>query len=112
MHISVTDRTDDISVVTLEGRLDLLSAAGVKARLNEEVARGRRRLVIDLGAVSTIDSSGLGALVGGLKVTRVAGGDLRLARTPEQGRTILRLTMLDRVLAAYGSVEDAVNAYA
>ncbi|MCC6790827.1 MAG: STAS domain-containing protein [Thermomicrobiales bacterium] len=112
MQISVTDYADDISVVALNGRLDLLSAASVKNRLKQEVERGRRRLVIDLDAVPMIDSSGLGALVGGLKATRIAGGDLRLARTPEQARTILRLTMLDRVLASYGSVDEAIAAYA
>jgi anti-anti-sigma factor len=58
-----------------------------------------------------IDSSGLGALIGGLKAARLASGDLRLARTQAQAQTILRLTTLDRVLTSYGSAEEALAAY-
>lgn len=112
MEISVTDHDPDIAVVSLDGRLDLLSASSVKARFNDEVHRGRRRLIIDLNRVKMIDSSGLGALIGGLKAARVAGGDLRLVGVQEQAQTILRLTMLDRVLAAYESVEEALAVYA
>jgi anti-anti-sigma factor len=111
MEISATDHSNDIVVISLQGRLDLLSAPAVKSRLNEEVQRGRRRLVVDLGAVSMIDSSGLGALIGGLKAARLASGDLRLARTQEQAQSILRLTMLDRVLTTYGTTEEALAAY-
>jgi anti-anti-sigma factor len=111
MEISVTEHRGDIAVIALDGRLDLLSAAEVKARFNEEVQRGRRRLVVDLGDVTMIDSSGLGALIGGLKAARLASGDLRLARTQAQAQTILRLTTLDRVLTSYGSAEEALAAY-
>lgn len=112
MKITVTDGPGEIGVVALDGRLDLLSAAGVKERLAEEVARGRRRLIIDLARVPMIDSSGLGALIGGLKATRLAGGDLRLASAGDQAQSILKLTMLNRVLANYASVDDAVASYA
>ena len=111
MKISTTDHQQDIAVIALGGRLDLLSASDAKSRFNQEVQRGRRRLVVDLGEVTMIDSSGLGALIGGLKAARLANGDLRLACIQEQARTILRLTMLDRVLLTYGTVEEALAAY-
>ncbi len=112
MQATVTDYGQEIAVVALQGRLDLLSAAAVKTRINQEVARGRRQIVVDLGEVPMIDSSGLGALIGGLKATRLAGGDLRLARAQEQAKLILRLTMLDRVLVAHPNIEDAIASYA
>jgi anti-anti-sigma factor len=111
MDISITEHRNDISVISLDGRLDLLSAASVKSRFSDEVQRGRRRLVVDLGNVTMIDSSGLGALIGGLKAARLASGDLRLARTQEQAQSILRLTMLDRVLSTYSTIEEALAAY-
>src|SRR3712207_4880902 len=98
MEVTVETRNGGIAVVRSVGRLDLLSAADVKQRLTDTVAAGRRRLVVDLGGVDFIDSSGLGALIGGLKAARLAGGDLRIARPSEQARTILELTTLDRVL--------------
>ena len=66
-----------------------------------------RLLVLDLSDVTFIDSSGLGALIAGLKATRRAGGDLRIAQVPEQVMTVLRLTNLDRVLRAHPTVADA-----
>jgi anti-sigma B factor antagonist len=107
VDISVSER-DGASVVALTGRLDLLSAAQVKARLAQEAGAGLKRLVVDLGDVSFIDSSGLGALISALKAARVAGGDLRIARPSDQARVILKLTTLDRVMKPYASVEEAL----
>lgn len=82
----------------------------MKARLGQVVADGGKRLVVDLGEVSFVDSSGLGALVGGLKAGR-HGGDLRIARPAEQARTILELTTLNRVLRPYATVEEALAGF-
>ena len=111
MDITVEEREGGVAVVTLTGRLDLLSAPQVKARLSEEVAAGRKKLVVDLDAVSFIDSSGLGALIGGLKAARVGGGDLRIARATEQAQVILRLTTLDRVMKPYAGLDEALAGF-
>lgn len=110
MEIAVETR-DGATIVTPRGRLDLLSAADVKARLSQAVADGGKRLVVDLGEVSFVDSSGLGALIGGLKAARQGGGDLRIARPAEQARTILELTTLNRVLRPYATVEEALAGF-
>ncbi|ACZ31761.1 anti-sigma-factor antagonist [Xylanimonas cellulosilytica DSM 15894] len=89
------------------GRLDLASAPRVKARIDDLARNGRARVVVDLGAVDHVDSSGLGALIAGLKATRQAGGGLRIARVGEQVRAVLKLTNLDRILVPYDSVEEA-----
>jgi anti-anti-sigma factor len=67
--------------------------------------------VVDLNDVPFIDSSGLAALISGLKAARTAGGDLRIARPSDQARMLFELTRLDKVLLAYPSVEDAVANY-
>ncbi len=54
-------------------------------------------------------SSGLGALVSGLKVARQAGGDLRIAAPTEQVVTVLELTNLNRVLSTYDSADGAFD---
>jgi anti-sigma B factor antagonist len=92
------------------GRIDLSSASEIKRRLADAVELGRPRLVVDLGDVPFIDSSGLGALISGLKVARAAGGYLRIARPNAQARLILELTTLHRVLTPYDSVEAALAA--
>ncbi|MFL0412143.1 STAS domain-containing protein [Microbacterium paludicola] len=90
-----------------QGRFDMVNAPVVKARIDALVRGGDTRIVVDLQGVSFMDSSGLGALVGGLKTARQAGGDVRIAHPGEQVRAVLRLTKLDRILAPFESVEDA-----
>ena len=102
---------NSVGVVVLSGRLDLLAAAELKARLQRLVTDGWNRLVVDLHAVPFIDSSGLGALIGGLKAARVAGGDFRIARPGEQVRYILQVSTLDRVLTPFATVEEALAGY-
>jgi anti-sigma B factor antagonist len=99
------------AVIRLSGRFDFLSATKVRERFVAAVEGGHRRLVVDLAAVDFMDSSGLGALIGGLKSARQAGGDLRLAAAGTQAQSVLKLTSLDRVFRAYASVEDALADY-
>ncbi|MBV9547118.1 MAG: STAS domain-containing protein [Chloroflexi bacterium] len=108
MDLAIAPHAPGVAVVHPHGRLDLLAAQDVKTRLTETVAAGHQRLVVDLTDVPFIDSSGLGALIGGLKAARQAGGDLRIARPGEQPRTVLQLTTLDRVLRPYATVEEAL----
>lgn len=108
MQVTVTPQGADVAVVRPTGRIDLESAAELKRRLTQEIAGGRTRIVVDLSEVPFIDSSGLGALVGGLKAAKIAGGDLRIARPSDQAKVVLELTSLNRVLRPYGTVEEAL----
>jgi len=97
------------AVVTGPPRLNITAAPRLREVLSQTVADGTSHIVVDLGGTTFVDSSGLGALVGGLKTARQAGGDLRLAAVSEQVMTILTLTSLNRVLRPFPSVEDAVR---
>jgi anti-anti-sigma factor len=106
-----TEQVSRTTVVRCDGRLNLVAAPGVKARLDQLVDDGATRLVVDLSRTAFIDSSGLGALVAGLKRARQAGGDLRIAAPTEQVRTVLGLTNLDRVLTPYDDVSAAADGW-
>jgi anti-anti-sigma factor len=110
LEVLVDQRPDGVTTLKPVGRVDLLSAAQLRQEIEAQVAGGRSRLVIDLSQVPFIDSSGLGALVGGLKAARVAGGDLRVAQPGDQARLVMQLTTLDRVLRLYDTVEEAADA--
>jgi anti-sigma B factor antagonist len=99
----------DVAVLRIEGRLTMVNAPALRASVGEAVEAGRTTVVIDLAACTFMDSSGLGAIVGGLKAARQAGGDLRIARLTPQVRTVLELTNLDRVLRPHDTVEAALD---
>lgn len=111
MDAMIEAKQDGRAVIRLTGRLDFLSSGEARQRFVDAVKLGQRALVVDLGEVQFIDSSGLGALIGGLKAARQAGGDLRIARAGEQARTVLALTSLDRVFRIYDSVDEALAAF-
>lgn len=109
MELTTTVLESEVVVVTCDGRLNMVAAPRLSALLDQVVADGHARIVVDLAATSFIDSSGLGALVGGLKKARQGGGDLRIAAPGDQARTVLELTNLDRVLRPHDRVEDAAH---
>ncbi|MGY1623951.1 STAS domain-containing protein [Geodermatophilus sp. SYSU D00965] len=97
------------AVLRPRGRLTMVTAPQLRAAVAEAVEARRVRVVIDLSACEFIDSSGLGAIIGGLKQARQAGGDLRIACVGPQVATVLQLTNLDRVLRPHDSVEGALR---
>jgi anti-sigma B factor antagonist len=98
------------TIVSPVGRLDMVAASQLRALVSETVEGGSTRLVIDLGGTQFLDSSGLGALIAALKTTRQAGGDLRIARPPEQVLMVLELTQMNTVLRPYPTVQAALDA--
>lgn len=103
---SVDEKTCIISAV---GRLNAASAAILKDEMKAQVASGHSFLVIDLKETAFVDSSGLSALVSGLKLTREQGGTLSLSGLNEQTSTVLKLTLLDRIFQIYPDVDHALK---
>lgn len=109
MELDLDLRQDGTAVLRVSGRLTMVGAGKVKTTVDRAVDQGCPLVVVDLTDVPFMDSSGLGALVGGLRVTRAASGDLRIAAPSEQVRTVLELTTMDRVLRPYDGVDDALR---
>ncbi len=109
--IEFESRTTDegVAVVRPAGRLNMVAAPRLRELLRDVVDGGTTRVVVDLSATDFIDSSGLGALIAGLKAARQAGGDLRIAQPTEQVETVLALTNLNRVLRTHDSVDAAFD---
>ncbi len=105
--IQVTHSDHGLGVVTPAGRLTMVSARALTEAVASLVDQGTSRVVVDLGETTFIDSSGLGALVAGLKRCRQAGGDLRIARPTAQVTAVLAMTNLDKVLTPRASVDEA-----
>lgn len=110
IDFDVRTSSDGIGVVSPRGRLNMVSARRLRDLFTELVAAGTPRIVVDMGETTFLDSSGLGALVAGLKTARQAGGDLRIARPTEAVTVVLSLTNMDKVLRPRDSVEGAFDA--
>lgn len=107
MEFTVSSLDTGVAVVHVRGRLNMITAPRMREVVAASIADGNIRIVVDLSDVVFIDSSGLGALINGLKAARQVGGDLRIAAPNEQVRLVLQLTNMERVLSAYSTPELA-----
>ena len=97
---------DGQAVVVLRGELDVTEAASVAASLSV-VATSGRDVIVDLGGLEYIDSSGLAALVLARQEARRAGCDLLLAAPQHQVLRMLAITRLIDVFAVHAGVDEA-----
>jgi anti-sigma B factor antagonist len=101
---------DDLGVVVLTGEVDIFTAPQFKESLVGLLDSGVRRLVVDLGAVTFIDSTALGVLIGGVRRVHGAGGSMTIVVTTRPVERVLSVTGLDRVFSMHGSREEAIAA--
>lgn len=85
------------TLLRIDGVLDAVTAPDIRPTLDALVAEQRRSIVVDLGALRLIDSSGVGALVSLFKRTKAYGGELSITGLRDQPLAIFRLLRLDRV---------------
>jgi anti-anti-sigma factor len=111
MDIEVTSSAA-ITVVCPRGDLDMAAADQMKRTLTKLVDDGSRKLLVDLGQVGYVDSSGMGALVASLKHARTVGGELRLCALQDDVRAIFEMTRLNRAVTIHGSRSEALGAWA
>jgi anti-sigma B factor antagonist len=109
MQFSAEAMSDNIAVIRGDGRLNMVAAPVLREVILEQITGGRAHVVVDLSQIDFMDSSGLGALIGCLKLARQAGGDLRIAAPTPQVSMVLKLSNLDRVLKAHATAEGAFD---
>lgn len=106
-----TRQVGRVTIVQCKGRL---VAGSESEALRSHVAwllRDRRAIVLHLGEVAFIDSSGLGTMVRTLTSTRQARGDLKLCDVPEHVRNVLELSHLTKLFESHDSEDLAVAAF-
>ena len=113
MDLSITSETrGGATVVYVSGEIDVYTAPVLREHLDEHISAGHHHLVVDLGGVSFMASTGLGVLVGRLKLVRAANGTLRLVCSSERILSVFSITGLDKVFQIFPSVDDALAAVA
>jgi len=101
---------DAPNVLPLEGEIDLHVSPRVTAALGAMIERKPERLVVDLSAVSYIDSSGLAVLIEGMQKVEEYGGKFVLAGLQEKVRPIFEMARLDQVFIIFPHVDAALAA--
>jgi anti-sigma B factor antagonist len=101
------------TVLTLSGRITLGNESNqMRTKIKELLAQGKKRLVLDLGDVTYIDSAGLGTLVAGYTSAQSQGASMKLANLTKKFNDQLNITKLVTVFDVYDSVDSAVKSFA
>lgn len=103
--------SNGITVLTLDGRFEAQNSASVREMIKKVTSHRPANMVVNLKDVKFIDSSGLAVLVQGMKLTKKAGGKLRLCNLQQRVRIIFELTRLDKVFDIHPDESSAVSAF-
>ncbi|WP_171064101.1 STAS domain-containing protein [Actinomadura soli] len=104
-------RHQDLAVAVLAGQIDVATSAQLREDLTCLVASGTRHLILDVSAVSLIDSNGLGVLLALHHHLRDHCGSVALTGVNRQIREVLRVTRLITVFPIYGTADVAIHAH-
>jgi anti-sigma B factor antagonist len=108
-----SDRHGSVVVIELKGKImGGPDSAVFRDELKRHLDSGVKRVIVDLGKVDWMNSSGLGILIGGLTTVKNADGEMKLARVTEKIKSLLMITKLVQVFESYDSVEDAIASFA
>ena len=105
--VTTTERPDGV-LVALSGELDLASATRLEDELRSVEASSPGVIVLDLQALSFMDSSGLRALLAADSRARERGSRLVIVRGDERVQRVLRITRLDERLEIVDSADAVV----
>jgi anti-sigma B factor antagonist len=103
----------DVSVVDVAGRITLgEGSSALRDNVREMVSKGQKKLLLNLGDVSYIDSSGIGELVSGFTTVTNSGGQLKLLNLQKRVKDLLQITKLYTVFDVHEDEATAVRSFA
>ena len=105
-----TQAAGRVGILVLTGRFDAQYAGEVRQTIRNTM-QFYKSLVVDLEAVTFMDSAALATMVQGMKQCRQIGGDLRVCSLQQPVRTIFELTRLDKAFTLFPDRNSAVKSF-
>jgi len=97
-------------ILDVAGEIDVYTAPQFKEAVNGIIATGQKHLIINMGEVTYMDSSGFGTLLSATRRLRPQGGTINLVKCNNAIDRILRITRLNTVFATFDTVDEAIAA--
>lgn len=112
MALEIAERErEGVTILALKGRVTVGEVSPVRDKIAALLAAGHTRIVLDLGEVDYIDSTGLGNLVISFTQVKKAGGALKLMRLNKRNVELLALTRLHTIFEVFADETNAVNSF-
>jgi anti-sigma B factor antagonist len=104
-----TQDGNTVIVLTTSGRLDITTAWQFRLKLQECISKLSRHIVVNLGQVNFIDSSGLTSLVAGMRDADKVKGSFRICDVHPEAKLVFEVTMMDTVFEIFETEEEALE---
>ena len=114
MSVKLTTRqVGDVTVVDVAGRITLgEGSATLRDAMRDMVSKNQKKILLNLGEVSYIDSSGIGELVSGFTTVTNSGGNLKQLNLNKRVKDLLQITKLYTVFDVHDDEAAAVRSFA
>ena len=107
-----TRQLDGVTIVDLKGRITLgEGSATLRDAVHDLLSKGLKRILLNLGDVKHIDSSGIGELVSAFTVAKKQGGELKLLNLTKKAHDLLQITKLYTVIDVTDNEAAAVKSF-
>ena len=113
MSTKISNRqVDGVSIVDCSGRITLgEGSVTLRDTVRELLSKGRKKILLNLGEVNYIDSSGIGELVSAFTTVRNQGGELKLLNLTKKVHDLLQITKLYTVFDVKDDEAAAVKSF-
>jgi len=109
---ATTRQVDSVSVVDLSGRITLGEGCSqLRELIRDLLAKGHKNILLNLGEVTYIDSSGIGELVSGFTAVSNQGGQLKLLNLTKKVQDLLQITKLLTVFDVHDDETKAISSF-
>ena len=114
MSVKLTTRqVGDVTVIDVAGRITLgEGSSALREAMKDLVTKGQKKILLNLGDVSYIDSSGIGELVSGFTTVTNSGGNLKLLNLHKRVKDLLQITKLYTVFEVHEDEAAAIRSFA
>lgn len=100
-----------VSILEICGRLTSFESSALREAISELLKEGRKNMVLNLGALDYLDSSGIGELARGYVSVVKKGGAMKVVGLSAKVEEVLKITQLFRVFPEFPSEEEAVESF-
>src|SRR6201984_3878689 len=108
-----TRQVDGVTIVDLSGRITLGEGSVVlRDTIKDLLGKGQKKILLNLGDVNYIDSSGIGELVSAYTTVKNQGGELKLLNLTKKVHDLLQITKLYTVFDVKDDETAAIKAFA
>src|SRR6266568_8241204 len=103
---------DGVDIISLQGKITIGAGdSQLRDVSNEAQNSGNNKILLDMSGVTTIDSSGIGELVGSYTTVTNRGGKLKLLHLPAKLNELLHVTQLITVFEVYENEQEAIKSF-